>query len=109
MNPYPAFFSALGLFLTGSGLVYAQAASPGDSLPTRRSTVVIRQSGQGNSATVIQSGNGQTTTTIVNTNGTNTTTVQHDGQSSVTIDQQGDNDTQRESDKRKAKPRKLND
>lgn len=105
MNTYSTFFSALGLFLTGSGLAHAQTAAPSDSLPTRRSTVVIRQSGQGNSATVIQSGGGQTTTTIVNTNGTNTTTVQHDGQSSVTIDQQGDN----EADKRKTKPRKLKD
>jgi hypothetical protein len=107
MNPYSAFLSTLGLFLTGSGTLLAQGQPAADSSGTsRRSSVVIRQSGQGNSATVIQSGNGVTRTIVSSSEGSNTTTVQHDGTSSVTIEQRGPAEPKRDGDKGKANSRK---
>ncbi|MBO0934672.1 hypothetical protein [Fibrella aquatilis] len=87
----PPLFAALGVMLFGSGTLFAQSSAKPDSTHTSSggSTVVIRQSGTGNSATVTQTSADGKTTVVTSTNGGNTSVVRHDGNSSVHIEQSG--------------------
>ena len=90
MNTQPILAATVGAMLFTTGTLLAQSATTPDSTQQpARSTVVIRQSGTGNSATITQTGNDGKTTVVTSTNGGNTTVVRHDGNSSVHIEQSG--------------------
>lgn len=90
MNTQPILVATFGAMLFSTGTLLAQsAAAPDSTQPPARSTVVIRQSGTGNSATITQTSSDGKTTVVTSTNGGNTTVVRHDGNSSVHIEQSG--------------------
>ncbi len=107
MNTQPILAATVGAMLLSTGTLLAQsAATPDSTQPPARSSVVIRQSGTGNSATVTQTSGDGKTTVVTSTNGGNTLVVRHDGNSTVHIDQSGATEPQRnrpkpEPDKRK--------
>lgn len=90
MNTQPILAATVGAMLFSTGTLLAQSPSASDSTSSpARSSVVIRQSGTGNSATITQTSGDGKTTVVTSTNGGNTTIVRHDGNSTVHIEQSG--------------------